>query len=356
MRFLSTRLVGLFLLLPASVTVMASEGPEHQAAVDVEDAFIRLAADRIDAVFGELEQSIKALGAQYTELSRTATAPTGDEQSRWRAGYRVKQGTVQFRTWSSEAEAPPGYQSPYPDFYSYGGESFSDRTFRQLDIFERLAGAFRVAYETFQLSWVYFTGVDEMFMIYPFMTLEEAVNNNPPTKQVYYTAADFKNRGFGWTPPYLDLVGAGMMITVSWPVYDGDTLLGVMSRDVTLKQLSDSVLGHLAATQGATAFIMDSSGLLIAVSDAKLDTELEHTNQKAGRAVLYYRSNRGIRTLVTAGAVNSGSQLMNRIAEEVIGRSGEQPDSVLRFAHHDHRVLATRTSTTGWFLVLVLPG
>ncbi|MEZ5581771.1 MAG: hypothetical protein R3F37_02405 [Candidatus Competibacteraceae bacterium] len=128
---------------------------------------------------------------------------------------------------------------------------------------------FRAAYRTFDFSWSYFTTVDNAMLIYPFLPISEAVNNQSPTEQVYYTSADFKQRRAGWTLPYLDLVGAGMMITVSYPTYDGDTLLGVVSHDITLKQLSDSVLNHLILEDGATAYIVSDSGLVVGVSDAQ---------------------------------------------------------------------------------------
>jgi hypothetical protein len=79
-------------------------------------------------------------------------------------------------------------------------------------------------------------------MIYPYVPIEQAVNNAKPTETPYYKAADGARRAVGWTAPYLDLVGAGMMVTASFPIYRGDTLLGVMSRDITLQELADSVL------------------------------------------------------------------------------------------------------------------
>jgi hypothetical protein len=64
-------------------------------------------------------------------------------------------------------------------------------------------------------------------MIYPYLPMDQAVKNDPPTEQVFYRAADFKRRAVGWTLPYLDLVGAGLMITASYPIYAEDKLLGV---------------------------------------------------------------------------------------------------------------------------------
>ena len=90
---------------------------------------------------------------------------------------------------------------------------------RQLNLFEQLVPTFRSAYESFPFSWVYLTTADEAMMIYPYLPLGQAVNNGIPTENGYYKAANFDARAVGWTPPYLDLVGAGMMITASYPVY-----------------------------------------------------------------------------------------------------------------------------------------
>ena len=57
-----------------------------------------------------------------------------------------------------------------------------------------------------------------------------------------FKVADFLGRSFGWERPYLDLVGAGMMETVSYPVYASEKLIGVIFRDITLTQLSHRLL------------------------------------------------------------------------------------------------------------------
>ena len=96
--------------------------------------------------------------------------------------------------------------------------------------------------------------------------MDQAVNNGTPTETPYYRAADFGSRAVGWTTPYLDLVGAGMMITASYPVYDSESLLGVMSHDITLKELASSVLLHLTNVERSSALI--SPPILVEVSTA----------------------------------------------------------------------------------------
>ena len=178
---------------------------------------------------------------------------------------------------------------------------------RQLSLSEQLVPTFRSAYESFPFSWVYLTTVDEAMIIYPYLPLEQAVNNGTLTETAYYKAAGFDERAVGWTPPYLDLVGAGLMITASYPIYAGDTLLGVSSRDITLKELARSVLSHLTGATGSSALLIDGEGLAIDATDATLAAEIDRVNSEAGAAVLYFRSAEGVRRLGTKDAVASQS-------------------------------------------------
>jgi len=180
------------------------------------------------------------------------------------------------------------------------------------------------------------------------------VNNAMPTRQVYYTAADFGRRAVGWTEPYLDLVGAGMMITASYPVYAGDRLLGVTSRDITLKQLSRSVLARLARGDSTSAFIIDKRGLAIDASDPGLAAELEHVNTEKKAAVLFYRSSAALAKKFEPDAVISRFHWVNEVAEQVLAKATRSGASAAIDMKIDgRRVLAARIESTGWFVVVV---
>jgi len=337
-------------VLSASSAKAADAGPSRSL-----EAMILLAADRIDAAFGYVAQSAKSLGREYAVLKKSLPPATEAEKERWSRAYSQKDGTVAFTTW--QGENPPKSQSPLPAFLFYNGTAFTDETFHNLKIFEELSSAFRAEYETFGFSWVYLTTVDESFMIYPFLPLEEGVNNYQPTKKLFYTIADFKNRTFGWESPYLDLAGAGMMITVSWPIYDGDRLLGVSSRDVTLKQLSNEILSRVAVLPGATACIVNTRGKVIGVSDQKLAAELDAKNTEAGDAVLHYRDKAGLAKLSNPKAVNSSSAFMNAACENILAeaKKGGFSSSVVRTREDGRIVLAAKTALTGWYVVLAMP-
>ena len=325
-------------------------------AADCDDALkslVRLAADRIDAEFREVAASTRALGDEYRTLAMHPSAVTDADKARWVATSTTEGNTTGFRTWPDGAPAP-AFQAAFPSFYSYRGKTVTDEMAARLRDFERLAPIFRAAYRSFDFSWVYLTTADDMMLIYPYVPLDDAVNNAMPTRQVFYTAADFKRRAVGWTAPYLDLVGAGMMITASYPIYEVDRLLGVVSRDITLKQLSRSVLGHLTGSNGATAFIVDRRGLAIDATDPGLAAEIERVNGEKKAAALFYRSSAGLAKEAGSDAVASRFGWVNEITERVLAKAAQSgAPQLLDVAIHGRKVLAARIESTGWFVVLV---
>lgn len=341
----------------AIACVMAALCATPAQAADSEGArksLVRLAADRIDAVFREVAASTRALGEEYQALTAHSVPVSEQEKAAWTARGITEGTTTAFRTWP-EGAAPPAFQAAVPGFYSYRGKALSTEAVAHLRDFERLLPVFRAAYRSFDFSWVYLTTADDMMLIYPYVPLEQAVNNAPPSKQVYYTAADFARRAVGWTAPYLDLVGAGMMITASYPIYAGDRLLGVASRDITLKQLSRSVLARLDGSDAASAFIVDQRGLAIDASDPELAAEIERTNNEKKAAALFYRSPAELAKEGDRAAVASRFNWVNEVSEGVLARAAKAGgvSEAMAMEINGHSVLAARIESTGWYVVLV---
>jgi hypothetical protein len=334
----------------ASLWMVPAQASDHDGPLK---ALVRLAADRIDVVFREVAASTRAIGEEYRMVAAQRAPVAVDEKAAWAARSTVRGSTAGFRTWPQGAPTP-AFQAPFPGFYRYGGTVITDEAVARLREFERLVPVVRAAYNSFDFSWVYLTTADEMMLIYPYVPIEEAVNNGTPTRQVFYTAADFARRDVGWTAPYLDLVGAGLMITASYPIYDGDRLLGVVSHDITLKQLSRSVLAHLSRRDAASAYLVDPRGLAIAASDPKLEAERERVNGQSRAAVLYYRSSTALTKLGVRGAVASRVGWVNDVTERVLARSARTgaPD-VIDLDVRGRKVLAASIASTGWFVVLV---
>jgi Methyl-accepting chemotaxis protein-like, first PDC sensor domain len=335
------------------VASLGATSAHADGSEDARRALVRVEADRVDAVLREVAASTRAVGEEYRALTERDSPVTDAEKAAWVARGRVDGSTVGFRTWPKDTPEPAA-QAPYAGIYLYGGKAVTDAEVVHLRDFESLLPVLRSAYRSFDFQWVYLTTADDMIVIYPYVPIGEAVNNAMPTRQVYYQAADFKRRAVGWTAPYLDLVGAGMMITASYPVYRGDRLLGVASRDITLKQLSRSVLVHLARLGTVSAFLVDSRGLAIDASDPRLDTEREQVNAQKKAAALYYRTPAGMATLGDREAVASRIEWVNQVTERVLDKAAHaNTRDAVDLRVDGLKVLAARIESTGWFVVLV---
>lgn len=88
--------------------------------------------------------------------------------------------------------------------------------------------------------WIYYTSASGFIYMYPKVSWEDFFFS----PEVF--AADFfrgvrpsenPQRSIYWTPRYFDLAGKGFMVTVSAPIYKGDTFAGSLSIDISLAQL-----------------------------------------------------------------------------------------------------------------------
>lgn len=85
--------------------------------------------------------------------------------------------------------------------YSYNGKELTRENIKQMNALTDIEPVLRAAAESLDFSWVYLTTADDWLLIYPYLPLKEAVHNVMPTNQVFYTAANFKDREVGWTLP-----------------------------------------------------------------------------------------------------------------------------------------------------------
>jgi signal transduction histidine kinase/DNA-binding response OmpR family regulator len=77
------------------------------------------------------------------------------------------------------------------------------------------------------------------------------------------------SRNTVWSPPYIDPVGQGLLVSASTPIYDGDTFRGMTGIDVSLTRLIDHLNG-IQPTPGGYAFLVDRDGHLIAAPSLAL--------------------------------------------------------------------------------------
>ncbi|WP_309398055.1 hypothetical protein [Cerasicoccus maritimus] len=318
---------------------------------DAYDLLLESSAARVNDTFGYVAQSTVALADEYLRLCEHPDTSGDSMLDFWQSISESKGKTTAFCF--DPAKTKLKSQDPVPSFYYYGSKPLDDSIAYQLNNLGIISSSFGTAYKSFNFSWVYITTSDELMLIYPYLPIDEAVNNYPPTKQIFYTCADFKNRKPGWSPPYLDLVGAGMMITVSTPVFVQDEPVAVVSRDITLKQLTNSVLQSLVDLPDAVAYIVDDTGLVIDISEPDLAAELQSVNTKHQAAVLYYLPKDSPFWPKQSAAVSSEHTWIKDATSAVL--STKHGQKVVRFQQDGRTILSTKIDATNWRLILALP-
>ncbi len=317
------------------------------------DVTTLLVAQNIEMNLANIKGSVKALGDAYVRTYEHTRVMQG--QNKWQLVSNKQ--TVMFRPSAGGSE--PKYQAPQPSYLYYHGKELTPNVWRELEVFTKMASMFRLSFDTFNDSWVYLTTKDGAFLVYPYLPLNEAVNNYPPTEQIFYTSADFTNRTFGWTPPYLDLAGAGMMVTVSYPIYQKDELLGVISRDITLTQLAKKVLGPVIASNGRfICLVIDKNGMAIANSQAAGMKEINTVNNAAKTAALYYLAEKSLDKATNDKARTSSFDLYNQAGQLTLEAAKSDPQQTIwhfQFADDNRKVKASaaKIKTTGWFVIIL---
>jgi len=133
--------------------------------------------------------------------------------------------------------------------------------------------------------------------MYPWVSSEEFSYSDGLKKVPFYTVAIPENnltRDAVWTPVYLDEAGKGLMVTLSSPIYDGDTFMGVVSADLTNSKLStllecpyESYLVDSTNSVIATTEEVDFKGKVYTLEELVKNTHIDMAEIKAvnGHAV-----------------------------------------------------------------------
>lgn len=112
---------------------------------------------------------------------------------------------------------------------------------------------FAFFYDRFpDIAWIYYTSENQFINMYPWVSSNEFSYDDSIRNLAFYSAANPENnplRKSIWSPVYLDQAGKGPMVTLSNPIYDQDTFMGVISIDLTTdwfsKVLDCSYAGYL---------------------------------------------------------------------------------------------------------------
>jgi serine phosphatase RsbU (regulator of sigma subunit) len=312
-----------------------------------------ISASKVEDIFKNVANSTKTLADQYHNLYESKSSMPKAEQAKWMKKLQKTSKTGSFKLYPKEKDL----KDPFASILFFNDFNFTEESMREFQAGLELREIMKNMHSTFNFSWVYFTTVNDMMIIYPYLPYKMSDDVYKPTQQHFYLAADFKNKTFGWEEPYLDLAGDGMMITVSYPLYKGDTLLGVASRDITLDQLSSSLLKNTLIYNGTIAFIVDKSGKAISNTDEQRQSEINEVNKKDYRAILYYRSIDELKKLNKEGIRSSSFSDMNEITDEVLKRYNptEKAISFSLEGEQRYEIFAARVPVTGWYIISVIP-
>lgn len=124
------------------------------------------------------------------------------------------------------------------------------------------------------IAWIYYTGETGFISMYPWVSSEEFSYTESLKKVPFYSVAIPENnmsRRAVWTPVYLDEAGKGLMVTLSSPIYYGDTFMGVVSVD-----LSNSRLSTLLECPYDSYLIDDTTSIIATSEDVSVDGRI-HT-------------------------------------------------------------------------------
>ncbi len=111
------------------------------------------------------------------------------------------------------------------------------------------------------LPWVYYTSVSRFVYMYPRVPADQFFYSDRLLEKEYFTIATPEQdpqRQAVWSTLYDDEAGAGLMVTISKPIYDKHKFLGVLSIDMSLSNLLwllDSPGMH-----NATAYLVGPDG------------------------------------------------------------------------------------------------
>jgi methyl-accepting chemotaxis protein len=99
--------------------------------------------------------------------------------------------------------------------------------------------------------------------------LQELPKDYDPTTREWYKNAVEKKGEVAYTDPYVDALSGTMMVSISRTVENEGKLVGVISMDINLEQISNMLAGVHIGEKGYT-FITDSKGTMIAHPDKTL--------------------------------------------------------------------------------------
>lgn len=179
---------------------------------------------------------------------------------------------------------------------------------------------------------------------YPNIMLAENVPSDfDPTTQPFYTIVTPENnpeRLPRWTNPYQDPAGAGLIITLSIPVYNGSEFVGVASADVRTSEISQ-IVSNIKLSETGISLLVDNSGVILALPNEGyqyfgLEPETLQVNETPKQSIL-----------------DSPFQDVQEIAKQVL--STDSGTSKIEVDGVDTYLSVTTLESTGYKLAFIAP-
>lgn len=183
-----------------------------------------------------------------------------------------------------------------------------------------------------QLSAVYVGTDSGMSMIYPWVTGMDAAFD-PRLRDWFVSAKSSGN--LTWSDPYVDLLGHGLMMTCSKPVYNSSKgWTWVIGADVTIDTINQNIIGTQVGDRGY-AMLIDQRGNVIT------------------RPGLTSGDMRWDESFVTENLLQSGNpDLVTAVEEMTAGRTGI---ARVKFQDGDRFIAYAPVTTVNWSVGIVMP-
>ncbi|WZL72160.1 ATP-binding protein [Clostridiaceae bacterium 35-E11] len=111
------------------------------------------------------------------------------------------------------------------------------------------------------IQWIYIVTPNDLLRIYPYTNVEIFGDDHSFKNDIYYSVAS-EQKKITWTEPYLDWCGEGWMITCSYPVYIDGHLKAVISADITLDYINNTLTNFKIGNNGFAFLVGQNNNIL----------------------------------------------------------------------------------------------
>lgn len=294
----------------------------------------RASADSTGALERDAQASLLRLAKDQAYISNIIIEQVGDDLNimAYYAGEIHKNpGMVRDLHLPTQDERPENPLSTSVVFYSPGAEKTVSP--EEVQAAGMMTQIFIPVYATDPQTSSVFVGTESgVSVIYPWTTGLNA--SFDPRLRSWFTEAK-KNGGITWSDPYVDLLGHGLMITCSRPIYDNRTgRLWVVGADVTIETINQNIIGTQVGDRGY-AMLIDENGNVIT------------------RPGLNAGDKRWDASFVTENLLQSDNPGLVAVAREMV--AGKTGIARVSFEDGDRFIAYAPVTSVNWSVGIVMP-